>query len=97
MKKVIGYSTESPDIRSPKEIQNYLAGLDISDNYYTSERSVEKWILDKYWDTLGRVIDFPEWIGIPGSQQLVALNLLSKNSVSILCCKHGIDLMLIPI
>lgn len=84
MGKSIGYSITTPDERSPQDIQNYLRGLKTNaSNFYENEKAVIKWIMQTYWDTVGRPLKPTEWIGIASPQVVNAFNLLSKNSVCI--------------
>lgn len=82
MQKSIGYSISSPDQRSPKDINDYLRGLEAdANNFYDNEKAVIQWTLQVYWDTIGRTISPTEWIGVVSPQVVNAFNLLSKNSV----------------
>jgi predicted metalloendopeptidase len=83
MEKTVGYSTSSPDQRSPHEINEFANGLEMdAENFYENERSVRQWTLKHYWSTLGRPIGRTEWLGVSSPQVINAFNLLSKNSVS---------------
>ncbi|CAO0802735.1 unnamed protein product [Mucor circinelloides] len=82
MQKSIGYSTASPDERSPKDIHEFLRGLEAdADNFYDNEKAVAQWTLQIYWDTIGRTISPTEWVGVATPQVVNAFNLLSKNSI----------------
>lgn len=84
MNKAIAYSTDTPDQRSPSGMRDYMSGLSQSaGNFYDNEKSVIKWTLKTYWDTLGREMSSTEWIGVTTPQVVNAFNLLSKNSVRI--------------
>ncbi|CAO3646514.1 unnamed protein product [Mucor hiemalis] len=84
MNKAIAYSTYTPDQRSPSGMRDYMSGLSQSaGNFYDNEKSVIKWTLKTYWDTLGREMSSTEWIGVTTPQVVNAFNLLSKNSVRI--------------
>ncbi|KAI8890361.1 zincin [Backusella circina FSU 941] len=82
MEKTVGYSTSSPDQRSPHEMYAFANGLEMdAENFYENERSVRQWTLKHYWNTLGRPIGRTEWLGVSSPQVINAFNLLSKNSI----------------
>lgn len=85
MNQSLSYSINFPDERSPKEMNNYIRGLKQNNDYtfYENEKSVIKWTLRTYWDTLCREMNPNEWIGISTPQVVNAFNLLSKNIVNL--------------
>lgn len=84
MNQSISYSINSPDERSPTEMYAYMRGMkQDAESFYENEKSVMKWTLQTYWDTLCREMSPNEWIGITTPQVVNAFNLLSKNIASI--------------
>ncbi|GAA5805723.1 hypothetical protein HPULCUR_011247 [Helicostylum pulchrum] len=72
MNQSISYSINSPDERSPTEMYAYMRGMkQDAESFYENEKSVMKWTLQTYWDTLCREMSPNEWIGITTPQVIV--------------------------
>ncbi|CAO3696833.1 unnamed protein product [Rhizopus stolonifer] len=82
MQTSIGYSTFSPDQRSPKDIHQFMFGLKTDYNtFYENDRAISLWRIKTYWDTLNKTFDSTAWIGVTTPQVVNAFNLLSQNSI----------------
>lgn len=83
MQTSIGYSTFSPDQRSPKDIYQFMSGLKTDYNtFYENDKALSRWRIKTYWDTLNKKLNSTAWIGVTTPQVVNAFNLLSQNSVS---------------
>ncbi|CAJ2511492.1 Uu.00g071170.m01.CDS01 [Anthostomella pinea] len=57
----IGYPTTSPDIMDPEALRNYYSGLVITESFFNSSLSSNRWAENKTWSALGRPVDHGEW------------------------------------
>ncbi|KAH8899562.1 zincin [Thozetella sp. PMI_491] len=57
----IGYPTRSPDIMNPKSLQEYYAGLTVTDEYFANDVSASKFDAQMSWAKLGKPVDHGQW------------------------------------
>ncbi|PGH03741.1 endothelin-converting enzyme [Blastomyces parvus] len=57
----IGYSTESPDVRSSEDLKEWYSGLTITSAFFENRVNAKKFLSDRGWAKLGKPTDRAEW------------------------------------
>lgn len=58
----IGYPTSSPNITDPAALQEYYAGLNITEAFFNNTLSITRLAVNKSWSQLGKPTDKGTWI-----------------------------------
>lgn len=58
----IGYPTKSPDVRDPKELQDYYETVNITNTeFFDNAISIARFEVNRGWSALGKPTDRDEW------------------------------------
>jgi predicted metalloendopeptidase len=66
IKHKVAYSLVTPDVRDPKSLSKYFAGLNVVGNsFFGTEAKGSAWATAKEWKKLGEKVDKEEWYMTP--------------------------------
>ncbi|KAL8342656.1 hypothetical protein RB601_004835 [Gaeumannomyces tritici] len=57
----IGYPDQSPNVTDPQALQNYYAGLNISESFFKNNIGVMQFTVNRSWSQLGKPANKAEW------------------------------------
>lgn len=58
----IGYPTKSPDVRDPKELQDYYETVNITNTgFFDNAISIARFDVSREWSALGKPTDRDQW------------------------------------